>query len=183
MPLSEQGFGCPLNDNQCASVPVETNSTLALYDSPADDCLQGGTGAGCEGHTATSGVMEFEDYLVGIVPCSNPGVGQCNSDGFGPSLLPIPFEYNGETALYITWTDSFNGEANDNESGSGGIALGNLIPVDAGSGSGGVVFVGASVPEAPSQTMMFIGFAALFLATSWRRRAAVPFQVGGDHVS
>ena len=177
--LSEQVFDAEYVDGQWTGPSVETNSTLALYDSPADDCLPGGSGNACGGHEATTGELEFRDYLVGLVPCSAPGVGQCDSEGFQPSA-PIPFEYDGVTVTSIVWTDSFNGDAGtvytgaSGDTGSGGVAVINLAPVDALSGSGGVVAVPPSVPEPSAWTMMLLGFTGLGLLRyrSMRTRAA-----------
>jgi hypothetical protein len=165
-----------LGDRLTDGQSIETNNSLLLYDSPANNCLPGGSGAGCDGQTASSGAIKFEDYLVGIVPCDTPGVGDCNSNGFSPSD-PISFFYDGAVVDSVEWTDSFNGEAScfpamtSNTTitlttcGEGGVALSNLEPVDALSGSGGAFALPASVPEPSALTMMLLGFSGLvFLA-------------------
>jgi hypothetical protein len=155
---------------------IETSNSLLLYDSPANNCLPGGSGVSCGGQTASSGALKFEDYLVGIVPCDTPGVDECNSNGFTVSN-PISFLYDGAVVDSVEWTDSFNGfescmPATPSSTtitlttcGEGGVALSNLEPADALSGSGGVVALPPSVPEPSAFTMMLLGFSGLvFLA-------------------
>jgi hypothetical protein len=165
----------------------EGNNSLALYDNPADPCLPGGTIAGCGITPATSGALEFQDQLVGIVACSTPGIGECNSEGLEPSA-PIPFLYcpgivsaadcssaNGVTLTNLDWADTFNGTAaNGSAVGTGGIyiaAVSNLEPVDGGSGSGDITILSASqVPEPSTTTLLVSGLSLLWLLH--RRNAA-----------
>jgi hypothetical protein len=92
----------------------ETAKTLSFMDTPADNCLHGGTGASCAGKTAPAGqIIGFTTHLVGLV-----GAGP----GYGLQDVGIGF----------SWTSNFNGT-------SGGISVTkNDNPADAGSGTGGV---------------------------------------------
>jgi hypothetical protein len=92
----------------------ETSTTLSFYDSPADPCLPGGGGGACGGQTAPAGSkLAFTTHLVGIA-------------GALPGATVV------DTGIGFDWTDTFNGTA-------GGIAVINSsVPVDPGSGTGGV---------------------------------------------
>jgi len=161
-----------------------TSNSFSLYDNPADPCLPGGTVAGCGLMPATSGAMVFQDQLVGIVPCSTPGVGECNYEGLEPSA-PIPFLYcpgvisgsdcssaNGTTITDFDWADTFNGSAASGIAvGSGGIYIvstNNLDPVEAGTGTGGITILSAAPVTEPSTMALLIP--ASFLAWLLRRR-------------
>jgi hypothetical protein len=92
----------------------ETATTLGFADTPADNCLHGGTGASCGGKTAPAGkIIGFTTHLVGLV-----GLGP----GYGVQDVGIGF----------SWTSDFNGT-------SGGISVTkNDNPPDPNSGTGGV---------------------------------------------
>jgi hypothetical protein len=92
----------------------ETATVLSFADTPADNCLHGGTGASCGGMTAPAGrVIGFTTHLVGLV-----GAGP----GFGVQ----------DTGIGFSWTSNYNGT-------SGGISVTkNNNPPDPGSGTGGV---------------------------------------------
>jgi hypothetical protein len=105
----------------------ETATTLNFADTPADNCLHGGTGASCGGMTAPAGkILGFTTHLVGLV-----GAGP----GFGVQ----------DTGIGFSWTSDFNGT-------SGGISVTkNNNPADPGSGTGGVTITGYS----PTTTYQF----------------------------
>jgi hypothetical protein len=152
-------FSGPGNaSNECFADP----DSMSLYDNPADGCLPGGSAWKCGVAPATYGALVFDDQLVGILPCSTPGVGECNSDGLEPSA-PIPFLYAGVTLTDFDWTDTFNGT-------SGRIpALSNLDPVDPGSGTGGITILSSSnVPEPASTTLLISGFSLMWLVRKRR---------------
>jgi hypothetical protein len=133
-------------------VPIESSSSISLFDAPADPCLPGGTGAFCGGATAATGAIHFTDELVGVIPCNTPGIGECSVDSFTESA-PITFVYDGKDVTSLQWTDSFNGT-------SGGIpTLTSFGPVDAGSGTGGVVLISAAgaAPEPSTWILIFMG--------------------------
>ncbi len=92
----------------------ETASSLSFFDAPADPCLPGGSGTLCGGKTAPAGSkLAFTTHLVGIVGAL-PGAGVL------------------DTGVGFSWIDTFNGT-------SGGIAVLNAyLPVDRGSGTGGI---------------------------------------------
>jgi hypothetical protein len=92
----------------------ETATTLSFMDTPADNCLHGGTGASCGGNTAPAGkIIGFTTHLVGLV-----GLGP----GYGVQ----------DTGIGFSWISNFNGT-------SGGISVTkNDNPPDFGSGTGGV---------------------------------------------
>lgn len=98
----------------------ETATTLSFYDSPADDCLPGGSGDSCGGSAAPAGtVLAFTTHLVGII-------------GNTPSASVI------DTGVGFSWTSTFNGT-------NGGIVVSNAFtPVDPGSGSGGITVTAIS---------------------------------------
>lgn len=98
----------------------ETEFTLTFYDSPADNCLPGGTGASCNGSTAPAGSMlGFTTHLVGI-------------QGDLPGAAVI------DTGIGFSWTSTFNGT-------SGGISIiRSNGPIDSGSGTGGITITASS---------------------------------------
>jgi hypothetical protein len=129
--------------------------------------------------------MFFQTELVGIVPvgsaCPADGGGcyeQDTSNNGQPTVLPAgsicdPFMLTGESCYetlvgsnglqtdYFNWTDSFNGHA-------GGIAVtANLVPVDPGSGAGGITIISvngnpvSAVPEPSSITMLALSLCML----------------------
>jgi hypothetical protein len=129
----------------------EDGNTLFFYDSPADSCLPGGRGVGCLGLTAPAGsFLGFTTQLVGILP-----------DG---SAYPLPD--------FWTWTDTFNGT-------SGGISTtANFLPVDAGSGTGGITItsetgVDVSTPEPSSVALVCLGACLVFARLRVARRKAL----------
>jgi hypothetical protein len=129
-PIAVNSDACPVSPN---CMPIETDTTLNFTDIPADPRLK-----------TSGGVVLFATELVGTLRCSPPGVGQCNSAGFEPG--PDLFDF--------LWADNFDGTV-------GGVAgpwTANTIPVDPGSGTGGVVLIsvdGVSAPE-PSSLAIFL---------------------------
>ena len=87
---------------------------LNFKDTPADQCLPGGTGAPCGGNTAPAGSkLAFTTHLVGLM-------------GQGPSYGVL------DTGIGFSWVSTFNGT-------SGGTSVTkNLLPPDSGSGTGGI---------------------------------------------
>ncbi len=110
----------------------ETSTTLSFYDAPADPCLPGGSGAPCGGKTAPTGSkLAFTTHLVGIA-------------GALPGATVV------DTGIGFDWTDTFNGTA-------GGIAVINSsMPVDPGSGTGGIT-VTAYSPTTTLQAVTVTG--------------------------
>ena len=99
----------------------ETNNTLYFGDAPADPCLFGGSVKKCGGPTSSDpkNQIVFNTYLVGMLP----------GNVLGPSLD------------MFAWESNFNGT-------SGGVAtLGNLSPIDVGSGFGGVTLLSEGLLE------------------------------------
>jgi hypothetical protein len=124
----------------------ETKYTLYFSDAPGNSCLPGGTGAGCGGVTAPAGsVMEFRTQLVGI-----------RSDG---TFVLLPNSW--------VWTDSFNGT-------SGGVDVtNNLMPLDPGSGTGGITILDTTdvvvTPEPGTFWVAAVAFALLTRAAGRQR--------------
>jgi hypothetical protein len=104
------------------------DNTLFFGDTPSDNCLPGGSGESCGGRTAVPGsYIEFTTSLVGILPGNIPS----------PPLVSW------------TWRDTFNGT-------SGGISiLKNDLPVDPGSGTGGITItsINGIDPSAEAQPL------------------------------
>jgi len=115
----------------------QDDTTLAFYDSPSDQCLPNPPGTGtvlnavhqvnlwrnhCAGEAPQGSDVEFLTMLVGI-----------NQDGTASSPLS-----------QWTWKSTFNGTA-------GGIAVtSSNLPIDPGSGTGGVTITGLNgVPQTP----------------------------------
>jgi hypothetical protein len=122
------------NGRSCGVLPVNSADTiLGFFDAPSDPCLPGGNFLKqiiyCGGKTAPLGsVVAFKTALVGVLPDNTPG--------------PDLFSW--------TWIDTFNGT-------SGLIArTSNSLPVDPGSGTGGITITGENgvpvLPEPPSRT-------------------------------
>jgi hypothetical protein len=141
----------PVSD--CLSLAAHTfdDSFLTFTDTPADPCLRAGGGIdlfGCPFTRAPPGsFLEFTTDLLGVV------------SGFpGPVLSQW------------TWIDTFNGT-------SGGIGvLSNDLPVDPGSGTGGIAILDvntpatASVPEPGTFPMLVTSVMGLFVYVRFRRR-------------
>lgn len=114
----------------------ETAYTLRSYDAPADPCLAGGHSAGvkgCNGTNAPAGSkISFTTTLAGILPTTPP---------YKPNSQAV------DLGIGYSWTSNFNGT-------SGGIAvIGSSLPVDPGSGTGGV----AVTSYTPTTTYQYNG--------------------------
>lgn len=96
-------------------LPQETPFVLSFSDTPADSCLPGGRGASCGGKTAPAGsFIGFTTRLVGV-----------NANRTATDL-----------GIGFNWKTTFNGT-------SGGVSrTKNDLPVDPGSGTGGVTVTG-----------------------------------------
>jgi hypothetical protein len=120
----------------------ETTDTLSFSDNPSDPCLPGGNSQGfpgCNGLNAPAGSFQsYTTQLVGIL-----------SDG---TPVPLPSSWS--------WTSTFNGT-------SGGTATEiSELPVDPGSGTGGVVITsttGTQLAPETSTLAMTTGFAVLLI--------------------
>jgi hypothetical protein len=89
----------------------ETATMLSFLDAPADPCLPGASGALCAGKTAPAGsFLGFVTHLAGV-----------NSDGTATDL-----------GIGFSWKSTFNGTS------GGTVATKNDLPVDPGSGTGGI---------------------------------------------
>ena len=111
---------------------TDDDTSMSFFDQPADSCLPGGAGAGCGGKTAPAGShLSFTTSLVGV-----DQAGQPVSLGAGS----------------FSWNDTFNGT-------SGGISRLNNLPIDPGSGTGGITITnldGATLTTTvPTQTITF----------------------------
>lgn len=105
----------------CDDFTVETNSTMLLVDSPADPCLPGGSGRNCTGFARPISDLQFTTKLIGI-----------DSNNKVVNL----FVWN--------WISNFNGTS------QGIVATSNYLPVDPGSGTGGITITSINgVPEVP----------------------------------
>lgn len=113
-PAGDNSYPFYYDPNSGELASHETATTLSFRDTPADNCLNGGSGASCSGQTAPAGkVIGFTTHLVGLV-------------GSGPAYGVQ------DTGIGFSWTSDFNGT-------SGGISVTkNDNPPDAGSGTGGV---------------------------------------------
>lgn len=111
---------------------TDDDTSMSFFDQPADPCLPGGAGAGCGGKTAPAGShLSFTTSLVGVDQAGQPvGLG----------------------AGSFSWNDTFNGT-------SGGIGRLNSLPIDPGSGTGGITITnldGATLTNTvPTQTITF----------------------------
>lgn len=141
------------NVNCLQELVTGNDTTLNFFDAPADSCLSGGLGLGCNGQTASSGeALEFETELVGILPNGKP------SD---------PLDV-------FTWSSSYNGCGGPVPSclGDGGVQLGSETLPDT-SGTGGVNVLSIDdmpVPEPTSLTLLLSGTLLLLLVTHLPRR-------------
>jgi hypothetical protein len=112
---------CKVTLVNCANYTVETDSTMLFVDGPADPCLPGGSGKNCTGFAPSFSDLRFTTALVGIDANNN--------------VVDL-FAWN--------WISNFNGT-------SGGIvATSNYLPVDPGSGTGGVTITSINgIPQTP----------------------------------
>ena len=129
---------------------------LVFRDAPADPCLPGTIlSARCGFTTAPPGSsLRFVTRLVGIGP--------------GNTLIDL-----GDPSLVFEWMSTFNGT-------SGGIAtLGSDLPVDAGSGTGGIIFLsGGPIPEPSS--LLFLSAILIILSLHNYKRRLKPKNI--DHM-
>ncbi|HVM73944.1 MAG TPA: hypothetical protein VMU13_03660 [Candidatus Paceibacterota bacterium] len=133
-----------LDYNESAAGCYGESNTLCFFDSPADPYLP------------TGDAIDFITKLVGILPNFQLGtdclaLGTCVDLGVG-----------------FTWSDSFNGT-------SGGISVtASLLPVDPGSGTGGITITGfegnviIAVPEPPTWLLMVTGSFGVLLVFRFR---------------